>query len=87
MSADPSERGIGLHATAVVHGESGVLILGPTGSGKSALALALLARARSAGEFGALVGTIASTCGGRGDGSSCPGPRTRPESSSDGRSG
>ena len=38
----------GLHATAVVYGEHGVLILGPSGSGKSALALALLAKARSA---------------------------------------
>jgi HPr kinase/phosphorylase len=45
-----------LHATAVIHGESGVLILGPSGSGKSALALALMARARGAGAFGALVG-------------------------------
>jgi HPr kinase/phosphorylase len=42
-----------VHATAVIHGESGVLILGPSGSGKSALALALMARA---GAFGALVG-------------------------------
>jgi len=32
----------GLHATAMIYGESGVLILGPSGSGKSALALALL---------------------------------------------
>ena len=47
---------MGLHATAVVYGESGVLILGPSGSGKSALALALLALARSAGLFGALIG-------------------------------
>jgi HPr kinase/phosphorylase len=46
----------GLHATAVVHGESGVLILGPSGCGKSALALALLARASGAGAFGALIG-------------------------------
>jgi HPr kinase/phosphorylase len=45
-----------MHATAVVYGESGVLILGPSGSGKSALALALLARARDIGVFGALVG-------------------------------
>jgi HPr kinase/phosphorylase len=45
-----------LHATAVIHGESGVLILGPSGSGKSALALALLARASAAGAFGALIG-------------------------------
>jgi HPr kinase/phosphorylase len=45
-----------LHATVVVHGDSGVLILGPSGSGKSALALALLARASDAGLFGALIG-------------------------------
>src|ERR1700690_218775 len=48
--------GTSLHATAVFHGESGVLILGPSGSGKSALALALLARARTTGVFGALIG-------------------------------
>jgi HPr kinase/phosphorylase len=47
---------ISLHATAVIHGESGVLILGPSGSGKSALALALMARASSSGAFGALIG-------------------------------
>jgi serine kinase of HPr protein (carbohydrate metabolism regulator) len=46
----------GLHATAVIHGESGVLILGPSGSGKSGLALSLLARASAAGGFGALIG-------------------------------
>jgi HPr kinase/phosphorylase len=46
----------GLHATSVVYGENGVLILGPSGSGKSGLALALLARARSTGLFAALIG-------------------------------
>jgi HPr kinase/phosphorylase len=46
----------GLHATAVIHGDSGVLILGPSGSGKSALALALMARASAMGAFGALIG-------------------------------
>ena len=45
-----------LHATAVIHGESGVLILGPSGSGKSAVALALLARASATGAFSALIG-------------------------------
>jgi len=45
-----------LHATAVIRGESGVLILGPSGSGKSALALALMAHARAAGAFSALIG-------------------------------
>jgi HPr kinase/phosphorylase len=48
--------GTSLHATAVIHGESGVLILGPSGSGKSALALAIMARARAAGAFSALIG-------------------------------
>jgi HPr kinase/phosphorylase len=48
--------GAGLHGTALIYGDSGVLILGPSGSGKSALALALIARARSAGHFGALIG-------------------------------
>jgi HPr kinase/phosphorylase len=44
------------HATAVIHGESGVLILGPSGSGKSALALAIMARASTTGAFSALIG-------------------------------
>ena len=56
MTGAAPGAGVGLHATAVIHGESGVLILGPSGSGKSALALALLARASAAGAFGALVG-------------------------------
>jgi HPr kinase/phosphorylase len=56
MSCDAGERRTSLHATAVIHGESGVLILGPSGSGKSALALALMARASRAGAFAALVG-------------------------------
>jgi serine kinase of HPr protein (carbohydrate metabolism regulator) len=51
-----SPPGNGLHATAVVYGEGGVVIFGPSGSGKSALALALLARARMTGQFGALIG-------------------------------
>jgi HPr kinase/phosphorylase len=46
----------GLHATAVIYGECGVLICGPSGSGKSALALALMARADDVGAFGALIG-------------------------------
>ena len=56
MSGAAVAGGAGLHATAVIHGESCVLILGPSGSGKSALALALMARASGAGAFGALIG-------------------------------
>ncbi len=55
MSAAAPE-GTGVHATAVVYGESGVVILGESGSGKSALALALIDRAKRAGLFGALIG-------------------------------
>ena len=56
MIGAASAGGMSLHATAVIHGESGVLILGPSGSGKSALALALMARARERGAFAALMG-------------------------------
>jgi HPr kinase/phosphorylase len=56
MTAGVSTEGISLHATAVIHRETGVLILGPSGSGKSALALALMARASGVGAFGALIG-------------------------------
>jgi len=48
--------GSGLHATAVIYGESGIIVFGASGSGKSALALALLARAGMTGRFGALIG-------------------------------
>jgi energy-coupling factor transporter ATP-binding protein EcfA2 len=56
MTGAVSARETSLHATAVIHGESGVLILGPSGSGKSALALALMAHASASGAFSALIG-------------------------------
>jgi len=56
MTAATPAGASSLHATAVIRGESGVLILGPSGSGKSALALALMAHARAAGAFSALIG-------------------------------
>jgi HPr kinase/phosphorylase len=56
MTGAAVEGEIGLHATAMIYGEAGVLILGPSGSGKSALALALMARAKAAGAFCALIG-------------------------------
>ena len=56
MTGGALAGGTSLHGTAVIHRESGVLILGPSGSGKSVLALALMARATSAGAFCALIG-------------------------------
>jgi HPr kinase/phosphorylase len=56
MSGDALRKQAALHATAVIYSEFGVLILGPSGSGKSALALALIARASNMGIFGALIG-------------------------------
>jgi energy-coupling factor transporter ATP-binding protein EcfA2 len=44
-----------LHGGAVVCGERGLLILGPSGSGKSRLTLEILLIAREAGRFAALV--------------------------------
>lgn len=44
-----------VHAGCVVLGEAGVLVRGPSGSGKSALAAALVARWRAAGAFAAIV--------------------------------
>jgi HPr kinase/phosphorylase len=57
-----------LHASAVVVGESGLLLRGPSGAGKSALALALIARAHEAAIFAALIGDdriFVRACGGR----------------------
>lgn len=44
-----------LHAGAVAIGETGILIRGPAGSGKSSLALALIDLARAQGQFARLV--------------------------------
>jgi HPr kinase/phosphorylase len=45
-----------IHATALAIGEAGILIRGPSGSGKSRLALELLAEARRRGVFAGLIG-------------------------------
>ncbi|MFB2553009.1 HPr kinase/phosphorylase [Ensifer soli] len=50
-----SGEGINIHASAVVVGTCGLLIVGRSSSGKSTLALALVDAAVKAGEFGALV--------------------------------
>src|SRR5689334_22430768 len=44
-----------LHATALVVGDRGVLIRGASGTGKTTLALAMMAACRSAGRFASLV--------------------------------
>ncbi|MCI0465467.1 MAG: hypothetical protein L0Y57_00415 [Beijerinckiaceae bacterium] len=44
------------HATAVVIGEAGVLICGPSASGKSSLAYSLIAAAEGSGTFARLIG-------------------------------
>ena len=46
---------LAIHASAVVIGEDAVLLRGPSGVGKSALALALVAAARARGRFARLV--------------------------------
>lgn len=45
-----------LHASCVVVGEAGILIRGPSGSGKSALAYELILEAERRGRFARLVG-------------------------------
>lgn len=59
---------VNLHAVAIVLGAMGVLLRGPSGSGKSALALALIDRFRTQGDFAALVGddrVLVEACAGR----------------------
>ena len=56
-AAQPAEGGpVTIHASAVVVGESGIIIRGPSGAGKSSLALSLITAAERAGQFGRLVG-------------------------------
>lgn len=44
-----------IHATALVVGETGLLVTGPSGSGKSRMALELIQTAAAGGRFAALV--------------------------------
>jgi hypothetical protein len=44
-----------IHATALVVGETGVLVTGPSGSGKSRIAMELMQAGRTGGKFAALV--------------------------------
>jgi serine kinase of HPr protein (carbohydrate metabolism regulator) len=45
-----------LHATALLLGDRGILITGPSGAGKTTLALELIGRFAAAGRFARLVG-------------------------------
>jgi HPr kinase/phosphorylase len=54
MSLSPPDGG-SIHANALVLGETGVLIRGPSGSGKSGLSLELIALAHMRGDFASLV--------------------------------
>lgn len=61
-------KGGNFHATAIIAGNTGILLTGPSGSGKSAIALALLAGAERSGLFSALVAddqVLLSYCSGR----------------------
>ncbi|CAN7226054.1 HPr kinase/phosphorylase [Phyllobacterium sp. LjRoot231] len=49
------ESGGGVHATAVLVGDRGILISGPSGSGKSSIASELMQRAAGRGAFAALI--------------------------------
>lgn len=44
---------VNVHGTAIVLGTTGLLITGPSGSGKSALALSCLSEVRHRGRFAA----------------------------------
>lgn len=54
MAGGPPQR-VNLHATALVAGSAGVLILGASGAGKSSLALALIGLLHSRRRFATLV--------------------------------
>lgn len=55
MMPEVSDQRVNLHATAIVADRTGVLVLGPSGSGKSSLALTVIGLLRAQGRFAALV--------------------------------
>lgn len=54
-AAAPSGQSVNVHGTALVVGCAGILVSGPSGAGKTTLALHLVATARSHGVHAALV--------------------------------
>lgn len=55
MTGQADQSSENVHATAIVAGQTGILFLGPSGSGKSAAALACLSSAAARGWHAALV--------------------------------
>jgi|SRR5438128_9288898 len=53
---DPAAKPENIHGTAVLIGERGVLITGPSGAGKTTLALTLIDHCRARGLFSRLIG-------------------------------
>lgn len=67
MSAPPALRAF-IHANALIVGETGLLLRGASGAGKSALTSELLSLARRQGDFARLIGDdrlSVEACGGR----------------------
>ena len=50
-----TDAGNNIHATAVVIGTRGLILVGPSGAGKTALALALMATGKERGLFAAMI--------------------------------
>ncbi|WP_192252774.1 HPr kinase/phosphorylase [Mesorhizobium silamurunense] len=66
--SDPAVKPENIHGTAILVGERGVLITGPSGAGKTTLALTLIDHCRIRGLFSRLIGDdrlLAAAHGGR----------------------
>ncbi|RAZ91591.1 HPr kinase/phosphorylase [Mesorhizobium hawassense] len=66
--SDPAEKPENIHGTAILIGDRGVLIMGPSGAGKTTLALTLIDHCRARGLFSCLISDdrlLAAAHGGR----------------------